>query len=221
MTAAIAFEARRCDHIVENDGTVSLMIKIDPADARAFLAVSPDAGGTLFVAPGVRELAAYDPLSFEVDYRLPATVLRGSGFFSARDTWSAIGSDSDFLDWIRDQKCWLSQLTGHVCAGDVVAAHVRRIARGAGVALKPEFSALPLCDQAHTNQHQHGESAIGGKERIDRASMFYVRRWSALTLLAELGYKSWCHVPPIKLSNWARSNSVFDLLPPPYRRASQ
>lgn len=220
MTDAIAFEARRCDHIVENDGTVSLTIKIDPIDSRAFLAASPDAGGTLFVAPGVRDLGPMQPLSLAVDYRLPAIALRDSGFFGYGDTWSATGSDDDFRDWIRNQKCWLRQLPDHVCAGDVVAAHVRRISRGAGVAIKPEYSALPLCDHAHTDQHNYGESAIGGKARIDLASIRYVRRWCAVTVLAALGYKSWCHVPPRKLSDWARSKGVFDLLPTQYRRAS-
>lgn len=221
MIDAIAFEVRRCDHICENDGTVSLMIKIDPADSRSFLAVSPDAGGTLFIAPGLRELPAYDPLSLTVDYRDSVFKLAESDFFSHPGTWDATGSDDDFLSWLRDQKCWLRQLPGHVCAGQVVAAHVRRIARGAGMAIKPKFSALPLCDRAHKNQHQHGESAIGGKERLDRASMLYVRQWCARTILAALNHENWCHVPPAKLRTWASNHSVNHLLPAEYRRASQ
>lgn len=217
MTDAIAFEARRCDHIVENDGTVSLMIKIDPADSQAFLAASPDAGGTVFIAPGVRELPPFDPLSFAVNYGVASRALRESDFFSELATWRAAGSDRQFLAWLRGLSCWIERKPGHVCAGAIVPAHVRRIASGAGVAIKPEFSAIPLCDGAHRDQHQHGESAIGGRDHVYRARLRYVRRWSAGVVLADLGYKSWCYVPPEKLSDWARSHDVFHLLPPEYR----
>jgi hypothetical protein len=221
MRSAIAFEARRCDHIVESDGTVALTIKIDPADSQAFLAASPDQGGTLFVAPGVRDLGPMEPLNLVANYGKVAMTLAESDFFGHPGTWDATGSDDDFLDWIRIQKCWLRQLPGHICAGDVVAAHVRRVARGSGVSIKPKFSALPLCDRAHSDQHQHGESVIGGRERVDRASSLFVRRWCSLTILAALNYENWFHVPPEKLRTWASDRSVFHLLPTEYRRASR
>lgn len=220
MTDAIAFEARRCDHIVENDGTVSLTIKIDPCDARRFLAVSPDAGGSLFVAPGVCELPEFDPLKLTVTYGGAATMLAEADTFGHSGMWEATGSDEDFRVWIRTKKCWLRQLPGHVCAGEVVAAHVRRIFRGAGVALKPEFSALPLCDRAHQDQHNHGESAIGGRARVDLASARYIRRWCSRTILAELNYENWFHVPPAKFRKWANDHSVAHLLPAGYRRGA-
>lgn len=220
MTDAIAFEVRRCDHFVESDGTVSLTIKIDPADSQAFLAASPEAGGSLFVAPGVRDLGPMQPLDLAANYHKSAFKLAESEFFLHRGTWDATGSDDDFRAWIRTQKCWLRQLPGHICAGDVVAAHVRRVSRGAGVNIKPPFSCLPLCDRAHSNQHQHGESAIGGRERVDRASILYVRQWCARTILAALNYENWCHVPPSKLRTWASDHSVYHLLPAEYRSAS-
>ncbi len=221
MTDAIAFEARRCDHFIENDGTVVLMIKIDPADSRAFLAVSPDTGGTLFIAPGVRELPPLDPLSLTVNYRMSALKLFASGFFDCRDTWVAIGSDRKFLKWIKTQKCWLSGKPGHKCFGDVVPAHVRRVATGAGKNLKPKHSAIPLCFSAHDDQHQHGESRIGGRDRVDVALRRYLRKWASLTLLEQLGYQDWSHVPPGKLRTWALSVNLVHELPPVYRRASQ
>lgn len=221
MSEAIAFEVRRCDHICEPDGTVSLMIKIDPADATAFLIASPDAGGSLFVAPGVRELPAFDPLKLTVTYGNAATMLAEADTFGAPGMWEATGSDEDFLTWIRSEKCWLRQLPGHVCAGQVVAAHVRRIARGAGVGIKPNFSAIPLCDRAHQDQHNHGESAIGGRDRVDLASARFIRRWCSRTILAALNYENWFHVPPAKFRTWADDRSVAHLLPAGYRRGAK
>lgn len=71
----------------------------------------------------------------------------------------AIGTDAQFLEWIRRQPCAAAHLGG--CDGDVVAAHVRRIANGAGTGIKPNnYSAIPLCHKHHALQHQHGESAL-------------------------------------------------------------
>lgn len=220
MTDAIAFEVRRCDHICENDGTVSLMIKVDPADSRAFLAVSPDAGGTLFIAPGLRELPAYDPLSLTINYGEASRALCDSAFFRELATWRAAGSDEQYLDWLRGQRCWIARKPGHICFGATVPAHVLRIASGAGVAIKPEFSAIPLCYGAHDDQHQHGESAIGGRDRVDVARIEYLHRWSAGIVLESLGHKSWCHVPPTKLLTWAMDRGVDGYLPNRYKFAN-
>jgi hypothetical protein len=216
----IAFDVLRGDHFVDNDGTVIVTIKIDCCDARRFLAVSPDAGSHLFVAPVVGVEYPSEPLHFAPPYQRQAIALLDSDFFDQPGSWDAAGTDEDFRAWIRAQKCWLRRMPGHVCSGDVVAAHVRRISRGAGVAIKPTFSALPLCDGGHTQQHNHGESAIGGKGRVERASTAYVRRWCMVAIVAVLNYENLSSVPPNKLKTWARDRSVFHLLPSEYRRAA-
>lgn len=86
-----------------------------------------------------------------------AQILRQSGFFRSPAVWRAVGTDKDYLEWLKTQECAAKHLGG--CEGDIVAAHVRRISNGSGVGIKPkEFSAIPLCHRHHMLQHQKGES---------------------------------------------------------------
>jgi hypothetical protein len=80
------------------------------------------------------------------------------GWFFNQKVLEAIGTDEEYLVWLRSQPCAASHLGD--CEGDVVAAHVRRIANGAGTGIKPTFSAIPLCSKHHALQHSAGESAI-------------------------------------------------------------
>lgn len=93
-----------------------------------------------------------------------ANALYKSGWFYAPGVIQAFGTDDEFLEWVKGLPC---ACASPECHGDVVAAHVRRINQGAGVGIKPEYSAIPLCHHHHHLQHQHGESAIGGKDRVD------------------------------------------------------
>jgi len=221
VSQAIAFDVERCDHFIESGGTIVLTIRVDPCDAQSFLANSPDAGGRLFVAPAPELLKPPDPLSLSADYSDAACQLIDSKFFEFSEIWPKIGTNNQYLEWIRKQKCWLAKKPGHVCAGDIVAAHVRRIRNGAGTALKPKYSAIPLCAQAHDDQHQNGESAIGGRDRVDVALSRYLRRWSVITVLDLLGYQNLSNVPPVKLRGWAQAANLITRLPPVYKQATQ
>lgn len=89
------------------------------------------------------------------------------------------GTDKQFREWVQRQpSClsgafseWLEDGTGRC-----VAAHVRR-ASNSGVACKPEYSCLPLTQEEHLKQHQHGESALMPKERWDELRIEYLLRW--------------------------------------------
>lgn len=150
-------------------------------------------------------------------YGQEAKALRQSGFFRAPDVWRQIGSDSDYLEWVRNQRC---ACEGAGCGGDIVAAHVRRIADGAGVGIKPEYCAIPLCWRHHGEQHQKGESAIGAPDWWDMQRVKHVEAWAWATLKASLGYDHWNEVPPRVLYEWAVKNGVSMIVPSVYRVAA-
>jgi hypothetical protein len=146
-------------------------------------------------------------------YGKQASALYAAGFFLAPAVLVQIGADQEFRAWLKEQPC---------CAdgpheGDVVAAHVRRIANGAGTALKPDYSAIPLCDRHHHLQHQHGESKIGGKEWFDKQRAKYLQKWASRTLAAVFGQESMGYVDPKDLRIWAREFDVEQWLPREYR----
>lgn len=74
--------------------------------------------------------------------------------------------DAAFLAWLRTQpSCVSGQFSIYVEGkGKNVSAHVRR-ARNSGVAIKPRFSAVPLTDEEHRIQHQHGYHGLLNRYR--------------------------------------------------------
>lgn len=153
-------------------------------------------------------------------YSAEAVALRRSGFFVTPAVWAAVGDDDTFLAWCRLQPCWAPKFGDQFrggCAGDVVAAHVRRVADGFGTGIKGDYAALPLCSHHHALQHDHGESYLGAKEMWDVLRLKAVKEWAWLTLKADLGYGSWSDVPPAKLAAWAMTAGVYDHLPTEYK----
>lgn len=147
-------------------------------------------------------------------YGVEAQKLKLSGFCRSPAVWEVIGQDSQFLAWVRAQPCIIPEGPHE---GDIVAAHVRRVADGAGTGIKPEFSAVPMCARHHREQHQHGESVLGGKEKFDAWRIETVERWAWEMLRAWMGYESMADVPPPTLRAWARDRGVDHLLPAIYR----
>lgn len=141
-----------------------------------------------------------------------AHALHACGFFRAPAVWKALGTDEQFLAWLTTQPCAARRRGG--CRGDVVPAHVRRVADGAGTAIKPAYSAIPLCDGHHTDsQHQHGESALGGKEWFDRRRVEALEAWAHHRLCEIAGVESLTQVPPERIVNWANRNGLAHYLP--------
>lgn len=150
-----------------------------------------------------------------------AQALKLSGFARSPAVWEAVGTDADFLAWVREQPCSAPKLQpeGHrtPCGGDVVAAHVRRIASGAGMGIKNPFAAIPLCDRHHREQHARGESAVGGKDAWDRMRVHVVEAWTWQRLREAMGVSSMADCPPASLREWAEVRNVSNLLPKEYR----
>lgn len=86
--------------------------------------------------------------------------------------------DAAFLEWLRTQpSCLSGQFSEFVNGqGRNVAAHVRRAAN-AGVAIKPLFSAVPLTDEEHKIQHQHGEHGLLNRVRPEVWDRKSAARW--------------------------------------------
>ena len=149
-----------------------------------------------------------------------AKALKLSGFFRAPEVWKAIGTDAEFLEWLKTQKCCAKAKSGP-CYGDIAAAHVRRVANGAGTSIKPEYSAVSLCDLHHKRQHAEGESVIGGREYFDQQRIWHLEKWCWETLKASLGFESWKDVPPSALRLWATYHKVINYLPNVYRESHE
>lgn len=84
-------------------------------------------------------------------------------------------SDAAFLAWLRQQPSCLS--TRDPCE----ACHVRRVSRGSGMGIKPQFSAVPLTMEEHRYQHQKGELAVilkfGGAYLLEEETVDHAKQW--------------------------------------------
>lgn len=75
------------------------------------------------------------------------------------------GSDKQFLDWLSYQPSCLdgtwNQWDIDKGKGRNIACHVRRIRNGAGLGIKPDYSAVPMTDTQHKIQ-----SGADGEARV-------------------------------------------------------
>lgn len=149
-------------------------------------------------------------------YSLEAQKLKQSSFFRTPEVWKAIGTDEEFLAYLRLQPCAYCH-----SINNVEAAHVRRIANGSGVALKPQYSSIPLCHICHSNQHNHGESIIGTKEWFDKKRIEYVSQWAWESLKEQLGFAHWYDIEPWFLYQWARDHDLLKYLPECYKKGEK
>lgn len=148
-------------------------------------------------------------------YGKEARALRLSNFFRTPEVWKAIGTDEQFLDWLRGQPCAVCGDYDYVDGQQVCeAAHVRRVANGSGTGIKPAYSAIPLCHKHHAEQHQQGE---GDKAWYDKQRIQHVIEWGWQSLKTQLECEHWNDVEPVQLSNWAKAHDLYDYLPREYR----
>lgn len=191
----------------------------EPADAITALSLSKYLDATVRVQVRLMKLPdGSAPAKAEPKgaFGAPAAVLWKSGFLGHEAVWRACGTDADFLIWLRRQKCCVPPEFG-VCAGDVAAMHVRRVANGAGAGIKPEYSAVPGCDRHHGLQHAQGESACGGAALLDRQRMTHLRRWAWECLRELASVESMSAAAPQMIRAWADAAGVSQLLPEGYR----
>lgn len=202
------------------DGTLRLAVDIEPSEAgKAF---------ELFGSPGTPAAIARLTEEAVLENQQQKTMaafgqyakeLRLSSFFFQGNTspvWPAIGSDCEYLAWLRTQPSAYSTRKGSE-NDPIQAAHVRRVSNGAGTGIKPKYSAIPLLASEHRLQHEKGESAVGGRDFFDKALEEHRQRWGWETLKKKLGYDHWNEVPPNVLHDWAEENNLLNYLPECYR----
>lgn len=226
------------------DGTIRVQIDIDPQYRTAFL----EQFSEIDIAVGLVRLSL-DQSSRFVDekaatrddtkpYGKEASELYRLGFFLNPKVLAAIGTDDEFLAWIRQQPCAMSgdrdynrdEATGethHRCE----AAHVRRVAMGAGTAEKPPYSAIPLVHRWHDAQTRLGERVFDtsdvfpnpkgdpakGREWMEKQRARHVVEWASHLLAQHLGAESMGYVPPDTLYAWAAVHDLTGALPRVYQ----
>ena len=195
------------------DGTLRISFDFEEAESKDAFALFGGVGTDVAIAR--MNIDTAQKLVSEKLYGEEAKHLRQSTFFRSPKAWEAIGTDADFLAWIRTKKCVAKSTDA--CHGDVVAAHVRRVANGSGTGIKPPYSAVPLCDHHHSMQHQYGESSVGGREYFDRQRIRHLEQLGWDELKGQLGFGSWSEVPPNVLREWSETHGVVKLLPDLYR----
>lgn len=210
------------------DGSLAVRVLIAPKDKERFrqLWPKPEAPAVLVrEAPergreALMKAAVDEPPKFGPQARALRLYL---SFVGNPKVWAAVGTDEDYLTWLRTMPCAHCRGKPHWENNDYVqseAAHVRR-ADSSGTAYKPPYSAIPLCHTCHEKQHRQGESALGGKEWFDRQRVHHLVEWVWAALKAQLGYEHWNECPPATLHAWALEHDLVPALPPCYRPISE
>lgn len=206
------------------DGSLRISIDLSPADAIGAFTRFGTPGSAVAVTRLKDAVAAEEsrPKSdiCEPLYGHYAKALKLSSFFRNPKVWPSIGTDADYLEWLKLQPCALSgRHSEYHDDGSALSipAHVRRVEHGSGTAIKPLYSAIPLTNILHQKCHQEGDSAIGSEGWWEHKRIWYVQKWCWETLKAKLGYASWANVPPQELIKWALTNGVFEYLPREYK----
>lgn len=208
MPDAVAGVRRAVRELV--DGTLRVTIDIEPRDRKDFWTLLPDIDSPVALA-ALHVNGERRQVHTKGQYSNMAQTLWLSPFFKSLSVCKQIGSDEEFLAHVRTQPCANCE-----ASPPSEAAHVRRVKDGAGVGIKPQYMAIPLCHECHTDQHAYGENVLGGRQRVESLVDTYRHRWGWDALKMRLGYTHWYDVPPDVLHAWAREHDVSDLMPPDY-----
>ncbi len=148
-----------------------------------------------------------------------------SGFFHSPKVLRVLGLDAEFLQFLRHQVCWHCSKQDLIIDKDgvehfyVQAAHVRRVAAGAGTGVKPPYSAIPLCSTCHGIQHAVGESGIAPREWWESNAAKAREEWGHLKLREVFATDSIsANVRVDELWAWLRTNDLHRYVPAKVRR---
>lgn len=205
-----------------SDGTLRVQFDVEPNDKSGFLQMFPDIGLPMVVVRLQDEVVkASQTAKTARPYSSQAQELYKGGFLRNVSVCKALGTDRQFLDWLKGQAC---VITGQVSTEyeSVVPAHVRLVSQGSGTGIKPEFTALPLVNRLHQLQHDKGYSAVhkDGIEWFEKQAFQYRALWCKERLKKALRADSLTELDPADLAVWAREHDVFHLLPAVYREAT-
>ena len=204
------------------DGSLAVRVLIAPTDKQTFMKLLPDVNLPIFIARETQE-SAQTSLQEQTYGDFARELMLHSDWMGNPKVWAAIGTDEQYLEWCQNQKCahcgkepyWL----GETFVKNE-AAHVRRVANGSGTGIKPPYSAIALCSGCHREQHQHGESAIGGKDVVDKRRLDSVKRWVWERMREIFAVESMREANPSIVFEWARERGLERYLPTCYRSAA-
>lgn len=207
------------------DGSLAVRVMIAPSDKQTFMRLLPDVNLPIFIARETPESAQKDLQDKTVQTygEFARELMLHSDWMGNPKVWKEIGTDEEYLEWCRNQKCAHCSKAPEWEMDTLVlneAAHVRRVANGAGTAIKPTYSAIPLCSGCHKEQHRIGEEALGGKDKVDKIRIEHVKRWAWERMRAIFGVESMREVPPGEVLAWAMNHHIEHHLPASYRSAA-
>jgi hypothetical protein len=215
------------------DGSLAVKIIIEPRNKRRFMELWPDPGlrGAMVRLIEDHEKGkvtaptrAATPRTAHGEFGMQAKALRlHINWMCNPRVWQAFGEDGNYLEWCKHQPCAYCKKAPYWDGNTEILsdpAHVRRIANGAGEALKPPFSAIPLCHDDHLRQHNDGESALGGKEWFDKQRIDHVRQWLWLAMKDMFAVDSMSKLQPELLLTYAEEAGIEQFLPDCYRGVS-
>ncbi len=207
------------------DGSLRITIDLQPTDAIGAFTAFGSPGSPVAVAR-IQNQAAVEagrPKAVKGPFGEYARALVLSGFFKAPPVWENLGGgdDEDYLEWLKTQKSAKSEKYGWYDNGQgfCVPAHYRRVNRGSGTGIKPQFSAIPLTNEEHQLQHQKGHDAIGTDGWWEAQCLKYAERWAYETLKKRLNYDSYTEIAPHRIVAWCRQRELENLLPRIFRDA--
>jgi hypothetical protein len=246
---AISGTRRQARELV--DGTIEVKIHIDPRFKAEFHAMFPEIDMPVAIAPlqpdFETETAKTKPPAAQTEkaqkedkpFGAKASLLHKGGFFLNPHVLKCIGSDAQFLEWVRHQPCAVTQefdrntdeATGET-RERCDAAHYRSIEGGAGTGIKPPYSAIPLVHHWHDRQTREGHSVFADQLRdlpegmndetagrlwMERRRNHYVSLWASSMLARKFNKKSMGFVDPHDVLGWADVYDIVKWLPPGYR----
>lgn len=174
-----------------------------------------------------RVIAAEKPS--EASYGHVAKTLRRSGILTHKDVVSLLGSDNEYQEWCRGQRCVVTgEYDWNTDTGEARCeyAHVRR-SNDSGVGIKPPYSGVPLCSQVHRQQHQMGElellrrypphtpikDMIAAHAWFNRKAQETLHRWAWERLKENIGADSMREVSAARLAGWFETMNIAHLCP--------
>lgn len=155
-------------------------------------------------------------------YGFVAQHLFKAGFFYNRKLYKYVGTDDEYLEWVRTQPSAIDgSFSEYVdSVGRCEAAHFKDVGRGSGMGYKPEYSAIPLTHTQHHHQHLAGYEGVGGKEWFDRQVSLHVAKWAKLALCNVMGITSLSYLDPVTFIEWCATKDDI-VIPAAYLKAAQ
>lgn len=197
------------------DGGVRVTIDLPTTESRHFHSLFPEIHCEVAIARLVADIANAQAAESPRDYGQYAKALRLSVFFGIPEVWSAVGTDEQFLAYVRTQKCIAR--AGVPCNGPIQAAHVWRLRDGFGKGVKGPYAAVPLCAYHHQLQHNNGEDAVGGRAYMDQMAQECRRRWIWAEIKDDIGVASMRDAEPAKVYAWCEKRGVEKYLPAAFK----